>query len=129
MYLPGFSLNLRFLRVITNAYFIKAKRSSARNFSKSPKKPSPPFSRLSIHQNQPDGVLELFYLFTMNTVSSALFTRLMRLIGGHYNAPCAIHKVKSFIAGSSLTMSHSTSGPRDPAKPFCCRCQVVYRQS
>jgi hypothetical protein len=27
------------LRVIINAYFIRAKRSSARNFSKSPKKP------------------------------------------------------------------------------------------
>src|SRR5215472_6934290 len=27
-----------------------------------------------------------------------------------------------------LTMSHYTSGPRDPAKPFCCRCQVVYRR-
>jgi hypothetical protein len=30
---------LRFLRVITNAYFVRAKRSSARNFCKSPKKP------------------------------------------------------------------------------------------
>jgi len=29
----------------------------------------------------------------------------------------------------NLTMSHSTSGPRDPAKPFCCRYQVVSLQS
>jgi hypothetical protein len=37
--MPGFSFNLRFLRVITNAYLVRAKLSSARNFSKSPKKP------------------------------------------------------------------------------------------
>src|SRR5262245_39219126 len=35
----GFSFNLRFLRVIINAYFVRVKLSSARNFSKSPKKP------------------------------------------------------------------------------------------
>jgi hypothetical protein len=37
--MPGFSFILRFLRVITNAYFVRAMRSSARNFSNSPKKP------------------------------------------------------------------------------------------
>jgi hypothetical protein len=38
-HIPDFSSNLRFLRVIINAYFVRAKLSSARNFSKSPKKP------------------------------------------------------------------------------------------
>src|SRR5262245_45456381 len=38
--MPGFSFILRFLRVITNAYFVRAMRSSARNFSNSPKKPA-----------------------------------------------------------------------------------------
>jgi hypothetical protein len=37
--MSGFSFNLRFLTVITNAYFARAKLPSARNFSKSPKKP------------------------------------------------------------------------------------------
>ena len=38
--LSGFSFNLHFLRVITNAYSIRAEFSGARNFSKSPKKPA-----------------------------------------------------------------------------------------
>src|SRR5262245_50503331 len=42
-------------------------------------------------------------------MAEPLSVRIMRLI------PQAMH---------ILTMSHYTSGPRDPAKPFCCRCQV-----
>ena len=38
-YLTGFSFNLRFLTVITSAYLVRIKLSSARNFSESPKKP------------------------------------------------------------------------------------------
>jgi len=38
-YLSNFSCNFRFLTAITNAYFARARLPTARNFSKSPKKP------------------------------------------------------------------------------------------
>src|SRR5262249_44190306 len=49
--ITGFSSNLRFLRVITSAYFVRAKLSSARNFSKSSKKPRTALNALGVLMN------------------------------------------------------------------------------
>src|SRR5215470_13658883 len=49
----------------------------------------------------------------------------------HVGSSCRFRRCSpsNFSVNRSLTMSHSTSGPRDPAKPFCCRCQVGSLQS